>query len=193
MTAARQIERLWTADEFVVENQSTFGRAWRYELVEGRVLAHDAPEPEHGAILAGLIGALASRLRDRPDGCRPEAGSAAIPKTLKRNTARIPDAMVRCGEHPRVSFEVISPSGLRNWRGRDLKLRHVQAVEGVQEIVELSQEEFAAHVHRVTPGGWTFETLGGSDAILRLVSVELEIPLSEIYQFADIAEAAPEA
>ncbi len=193
MAFALQAERLWTADEFVTEDQHSFGDAWRYELVDGRILAHDAPEPEHGAILAGLTAALANRLVGRPNGCRPESGSAAIPKTVRRNTARIPDVMIRCGEHPRVSFEVVSPSEIRDWRGRDLKLQHVQAVEGVQEIVELFQEGFAAHIYRVTPAGWIFEILGGPDAILRLTSVGIEMPLSEIYQFADIAEAAPEA
>lgn len=193
MAYALQAERQWTADEFIREDQHNFGHAWRYELVDGHILAHDAPEPEHGAILAGLTTALGVRLQGRPNGCRPESGSAVIPKTIRRNTARIPDVMIRCGEHPRVSFEVISPSELRNWRGRDLKLQHVQAVEGVQEIVELFQEDFAAHVYRLTSDGWIFETLGGPDAILRLTSVGLEMPLSEIYQFADIAETLPEA
>lgn len=194
MALALQAERLWTADEFIAADQHSFGNAWRYELVDGRILAHDAPEPEHGAILAGLTGALTERLKGRPGGCRPESGSAAIPKTVRRNTARIPDVIIRCGEHPRVSLEVVSPSEIRDWRSRDLKRQHVQAVEGVQEIVELFQEDFAAHVYRLTPGGdWMFEALGGADAILRLASVGLEIPLAEIYQFADIAEAAPEA
>ncbi len=189
MTAFQQVGRLWMADEFVAAGRRSFGDAWRYELVDGRVLAHDAPEAEHGAILAGLTGALVKRLTGRPDGCRPESGSAAIPKTLKRNTARIPDVMIRCGEYPRLSFEVISPSELRDWRGRDRKRRDMQAVEGIREMVELSQEEFAAHVYRLTAeGSWTFDALEGADATIRLASVGLEIPLAEIYQFADIAE-----
>ena len=193
MTAVGQAERLWTADEFVAKGQSSFGDAWRYELVDGQILAHDAPEPDHGAILSVLGAALVNRLKGRPDGCRPETGSAAIPKTLKRNTARIPDIMIRCGDHPRVSFEVISPSELRDWRGRDRKRRDMQAVEGVQEMVELSQEDFAAHVYRLTSNGWMFEALSGPDAVIRLTSVDLEIPLAEIYQFVDIAESAPDA
>ena len=60
-----------------------------------------------------------SRLRGNPDGCRPESGSGAVPKAAQRATARIPDAMIRCGEHPKVMFEVISPSELRNWTEHD--------------------------------------------------------------------------
>lgn len=192
MTVALSFKKMWTADEFVVQDQHGFGDAWRYELVDGQILAHAAPAPEHGAILAGLIGAFATRAAAMPRGCRPEAGSAATPRTAQRNTARIPDFMIRCGEHPRVSFEVVSPSEIRDWRGRDLKRQHMQAVEGMQEIVELFQEDFAVHVYRLSAeGAWTFEALGGAEAVLRLESVGVSVPLAEIYAFAIIAQ--PEA
>ncbi len=190
MTVARRIpDQEWTAELFLVTDQHVFGDAWRYELVDGRIVAHAAPSPEHGAILAGLIGALGSRLRGNPDGCRPESGSGAVPRSAQRATARIPDALIRCGEHPRVMFEVISPSELRNWSERDAKRRDLQAVEGAQEIVELYQAEQACHIYRHQPDGtWSFEAQGGSDAILQLPSVGLAIPLSEIYAFADLPE-----
>ncbi len=182
-------EQEWTAERFLVTDQHEFGNAWRYELVDGRIVAHAAPSPEHGAILAGLTGALTSRLRGNPDGCRPESGSGAVPRSAQRATARIPDALIRRGEHPRVMFEVISPSELRNWTERDAKRRDLQAVEGAQEIVELYQAEQACHTYRRQPDGtWTFEAQGGADAILQLPSVGLTIPLAEIYAFADLPE-----
>ena len=189
MTVAIDPAKRWTADEFMVTDQSLFGDGWRYELVDGRIVGHAAPSPEHGAIVAGLAGALV-RLRSRlPEGCRPEAGSAAAPVSVQRNSARIPDVMVRCGEHPRVMFAVISPSEMRGWRGRDLKRQHLQAVRGIREIIELSQDDYAAHSFRLLPGGvWTFEAMSGPDAELRLDSIGIEIPLAEIYQFADIAQ-----
>ena len=195
MTVAPRIpEQDWTAERFLETDQHEFGNAWRYELVGGRIVAHAAPSPEHGAILAGLTGALGSRLRGNPDGCRPESGSGAVPKAAQRPTARIPDAMIRCGEHPRVMFEVISPSELRNWTERDARRRDLQAVEGAQEIVELYQSERACHLYRRLPDDtWSFEALGGADAILRLSSVALAIPLSEIYEFADLPEPEPGA
>ena len=100
--------------------------------------------------------------------------------------------MIRCGEYPRIMFEVISPSELRHWSERDAKRRDLQAVEGAQEIVELYQAERACHVYRRQPDGtWSFEALGGPDAALQLRSVGLEVVLSEIYAFAEILE--PEA
>jgi hypothetical protein len=38
-------------------------------------------------------------------------------------------------------------------------------------------------------GSWSFEAIGGADAVLRLASVGLEIPLREIYEFAMPGEA----
>jgi len=190
MTVALRVpEQDWTVERFLATDQHEFGDAWRYELVEGRIVAHAVPSPEHGAILAGLIGAIAGRIRGNPDGCRPESGSGAVPKAAQRPTARIPDAMIRCGEHPRVMFEVISPSELRHWSQRDVRRRDLQAVEGAQEIIELYQAQRACHVYRRQDNGtWSFEALDGADAVLRLTSVAIEMPLSEIYAFAEIAE-----
>jgi hypothetical protein len=47
---------------------------------------------------------------------------------------------------PRVVFEIVSPSELRKRRERDRKRRDEQGVEGVLEIVELFQDEAAAHI-----------------------------------------------
>ncbi len=173
-----------TADDFLQMDQSAFGTAWRYEMVDGRIIAHAAPSPDHGAILAGLTTALGTRMRNRRD-CRPEVGVGAVPLRQQRNTARIPDGTIRCGGLPRVVFEVVSPSELAHPRQRDRKRRDLQDVEGVQEIVEL-YEEPAAHIYRRRDQAWVFEALDGLDATLVLDSVGLEIPLSEIYAFVEI-------
>jgi len=192
-TAERASGRHWTAEEFLATDQREFGDAWRYELVDGVVIAHAAPTPEHGAILSGLVGALVTRLRGNQDGCRPETGSGAAPKAQQRSTARIPDATIRCGELPRVAFEVVSPSELRAWRERDRKRGDLQNTEGVTEIVELYQDEMAAHVYRrEADGAWSFDAVGGAEATLELRSVGLEIPISEIYEFAVFLERSAE-
>lgn len=177
-----------TADDFLTVDQSVFGDAWRYEMVDGRIIAHAAPSPDNGAILMGLGTALGNRLRDRRD-CRPEGGSGAVPARKQRNTARIPDAMVRCGDNPKVVFEIVSPSELGHRRARDRKRLDLQEVEGVQEVVELYQDG-AAHIYRRHDGAWLFEVIDGLDRTLHLESIGLEIPMSEIYQFVDVPDAS---
>lgn len=186
-TAERPVPLAWTAEEFLATDQRTFGDAWRYELVDGRIIAHAAPSPEHGAILSLLSAALVARLRGRRDGCRAESGSGAAPLHRQHNTARIPDAMVRCGEHPRVVFEIVSPSELRTWRARNRKRRDAQQTEGVQEIVELYQEEVSAHIYRrESDGTWSFDAMDGRGAVLTLRSIGIEIPLGELYETIEL-------
>jgi Uma2 family endonuclease len=193
MITTARAAKCWTAEEFLATDQADFGDAWRYELIDGAIVAHAAPTPDHGAILSGLTGALTGRLERRPNGCRPETGSGATPKRQQRATARIPDAMIRCGDKPRVIFDVVSPSELRAWRARDCRRQHLQDVDGVMEIVEIYQDEAAVHIYRRQDGGkWPFDAVGGLDAVLRLESVGLEIPLAEIYRFVDLPPAAGE-
>ncbi len=54
MDNAARVSGSWTADEFLRTDQSEFGDAWRYELIDGEIVAHAAPSPDHGAILMGL-------------------------------------------------------------------------------------------------------------------------------------------
>jgi Uma2 family endonuclease len=179
-TAARNSQYL-DADEFLRTDQSEFGNAWRYELVRGRIVAHAAPSPEHGVILNNLAGELYNRLRSHPE-CRSEVGSGAAPQYEQRDTARIPDAMIRCGQLPRVLFEVVSPSEQGHKREWDRKRSDLQAVEGVQEIVEIYQDEMLAHAYRRQDAGWVFESIAGSDAEVGLRSVGISVSLAALYE-----------
>ena len=64
----------------------------------------------------------------------------------------------------------------------------MQDVEGVQEIVEIYQDEASLHLYRREDGGWwSFDAVDGLDAVLSLKSIGLDIPLSEIYEFVMVA------
>ena len=179
-TAARDSQFL-DADAFLRTDQSTFGNAWRYELVHGALVAHAAPSPEHGVILSNLSYELNGRLRSHPE-CRSEVGSGAAPQYEQRDTARIPDAMIRCRQHPRVLFEVVSPSELLHKRQWDQKRADLQAVEGVLEIVEIYQDEMLAHAYRRQDAGWVFESIAGPEAQVALPSVGIAVPLAALYE-----------
>ena len=116
--------------------QALFGDAWRYELADGVIVAHAAPSADHGAILPRLNTAIGLRMKGRKD-CRPETGSGAAPRNQRRATARIPDSMIRCGDHPRATFDVVSPSELLAWRARDRRRQHLQDIDCVREVVEI--------------------------------------------------------
>lgn len=181
MDTAAHSTRFVDADSFLRTDQSEFGRAWRYELVRGAIVAHAAPSPEHGVILSNLARQIGNRLEDHRE-CRSEVGSGAVPQYERRDTARIPDATIRCGGLPRVLFEVISPSELRHKRDWDQKRADLQAVEGVQEIIEIFQDEMLVHAYRRQGAAWTFESIAGAEAEVMLPSVGISVPLSALYE-----------
>jgi Uma2 family endonuclease len=188
-TAARDTNFL-DADAFLRTDQSEFGAAWRYELVRGTVVAHAAPSPEHGVILGNLARQIGNRLDGHAE-CRLEIGSGAASQYERRDTARIPDATIRCGRLPRVLFEVISPSELQHKRDWDQKRADLQAVEGVQEIIEIFQDEVLVHAHRRQGSVWTFESIAGDEAEVELPSVGISLPLAALYERVLPEETGP--
>jgi len=167
------------ADAFLRTDQLAFGTAWRYELVRGRIVARAAPSPEHAVILSNLAGELYNRLRGQP--CRSEVGSGAVPKYEQRNTARIPDATIRCGNLPRVLFEVISPSEIEHKQEWEEKRSDLQAVEGVQEIYEIFQDKILAHAYRRQGDQWVFAPIAGPAGSIDIPSVGIAVPLAALY------------
>ena len=192
MAQFARIPSTLTASEFIATDQCRFGNAWRYELIDGVIVGHAAPSPTHGVILANLVAALKSRLKNHAEACRVEAGSAATPERQHRDTARIPDALVRCKGLPRVTFEVVSPSELQRLKDRDGKRQDVKDVAGVVGIVEIYQHTVAAHLHAKTASGvWSFTPINGADKTLDLASLGISIPLTELYEGAMPDEEAP--
>ena len=185
MDMAARDSQFLDAEAFLRTDQSEFGNAWRYELVRGTIVAHVAPSPEHAVIVGNMAREIGNRMRDHPE-CRSEIGSGAVPQYERRDTARIPDAMIRCGNHPRVIFEVVSPSELQHKRRWDQKRADLQVIEGVTDIVEIFQDEMLAHVYRRQDAGWIFESIGGPEAEVMLPSVGISLPLASLYERVEL-------
>ena len=76
--------------------------------------------------------------------------------------------------------EVLSPSTEGYDRGR--KFEHYAQIPSLAEYVLV--DPFRAHVDVLTRGddSWTFRAAAGLDATLALTSVDLSIPLAEVYR-----------
>lgn len=125
--------------------------------------------------------------QDAHQACWPEVGSGAVPRYEQRDYARIPDAMIRCGKHPRIMFDVVSPSELHHKRDRDLRRSDLQAVEGVQESVEIYHDEMLAHAYRRQEAGWVFQSITGAEAEIALPSVGIGVKLAALYLRVELA------
>ena len=164
----------------------------KYELVNGTpLLLHWNPETgmsgasrRHDQIVMNLIGELRARMRGRSS--RPFTSDTAV-RTTSRQFRR-PDAGIECGPRqddgseandPRVVFEVLSPST----RTFDLleKLDEYKALPSLAHIVIVEPDSAEAKVWSQSGGFWTKTDVAGLDAAITLAAVDVEIPISEIY------------
>ena len=173
---------LLTADEFLATSRRVFGDAWRYELVDGRVVAMAPPSDRHAFILSNLDRAVGNALEAAGLPCRMASGNGVRPANRPNARIRIPDAAVmsRNGEkrRPVVLFEVLSPSN----EGPEYaeRFEDLKQVEGVEEIVELPQDAIEARIHR-REGGWHVVEVRGEESELELQSHGVSVPMGLLY------------
>ncbi|MEO5338648.1 MAG: Uma2 family endonuclease [Magnetospirillum sp. WYHS-4] len=171
-----------TVEEFLAWDDGT---DTRYELVGGEVFAMAPPTASHGTVAANLAITVGGRLR-RPCRIISEAG-ILLPANV--DTYYQADLMITCaaptpGEriasNPLVILEVLSPSTSTYDRGA--KLPDYRSIPSVQEIVLISSTAMRAEIWHRTSEGWAVSDANGSEAILRLTSVDIEVPLEAVYE-----------
>jgi Uma2 family endonuclease len=83
--------------------------------------------------------------------------------------------------------EILSPSTERH--DRRVKLPAYRQIETVQEILLVASDEVYAEVHRRAGAQWITEILRGSEAVLSLASLPIDIRLSNLYEGIALADA----
>ncbi len=110
-----------------------------------------------------------------------------------------PDAMVACDptdagrnwrERPAALFEIISEK-TRRIDEREKRLTYLQ-LPSLEAYVRLEQTRAEVVMDLRTESGWTPQILPGLDAVLKLPSLGLELPLAEIYEGVEFDAAAAE-
>jgi len=109
--------------------------------------------------------------------------------------ARYPD-VVECGaladndlvaHTPRVLFEGLSPS---NTLRQQMKLiADHQAMPSVEQVVFLEQRRPSSLVWTWNADGWRAEDVEGLDAVLRLPPIDIDLPMTEVYERLMLDEA----
>ena len=170
------------------------GTETRYELIGGFPVAM-APPAEAHRILAMRLGsridaALAVR---RPGNAQIEAGvvradradtyfEADIAATCERN-----EPGRQAIKDPFLIVEILSPSTERH--DRRVKLPAYRQIPTVQEIVLLASDGLYVELHRRSGAQWITELLRGSEGVLALSSVGIEIVMSDLYEGIALSEA----
>jgi Uma2 family endonuclease len=166
-------------------------QAERYELVAGEARMMVGGSIGHNDITDNIQAALRSRLRGTP--CRPRSVQTRV--RCSDESFTYPDVVVSCSprrsdelfiDDPVLVVEVLSPSTAQYDQGE--KRWVYQAIGTLRQLVFVSPREAKIElVTRQADDSWRSVFFTGLDATLPLESLDLMLPMAEIY--ADTAVA----
>jgi Uma2 family endonuclease len=161
---------------------------FKREYLGGAVYAMAGASEPHNIIATNLVGMLHARLRGKK--CQPFGSDM---KLLLRPAGAAyyyyPDAMIACDptdvghgwrERPVALFEILSVD-TRQIDEREKRLAYLQ-LDSLQAYVRIEQDRPEVVVEIRTPGGWRAERISGAEAVVSLRSLEIELPLAELYE-----------
>jgi Uma2 family endonuclease len=162
--------------------------AYKSEYDNGFITAMAGASREHNVIALNLGGEVRSQLKGRP--CEVYVSDMRV-LVSRTGLYTYPDIVAVCGEprfedekadtllNPTMIAEVLSPTTESYDRGR--KFGHYRQLASLKEYVLIAHDQML--VERYTRQGdqWLLTEFRNPGDVLRLASIDCEIPLSEIY------------
>lgn len=158
----------------------------RHEFVEGEIFAMAGASDNHARISGNIFVALSIHLRNSP--CEPFSNDIKV--RVRNNVYYYPDIVVSCEENPESPYfrnnptliiEIVSKSTARVDRTEKVFL--YQQIASLQEYVVIDQYRMEVQVHRrQETGGWITYFFNELSDVVEFTSVDLHIPLPEIYR-----------
>ena len=158
------------------------------EYIHGEVLAMSGASRAHNIITVDITTELNIQLRKR--GCEIYSGDMRV-RTSPTGSYFYPDVVVVCDKprfednvfdtllNPILIVEVLSPSTETYDRGEKFAL--YQELTSLQEYILVSQDRIRVEHHRLTETQWVGKTFEAPEDVLKLNSIECELPLQDIY------------
>ena len=182
MGAAEKIRTISVMDYLEGEKVSRV----KQEYLDGEVYAMAGSSVRHNRIAGNIFNRLDQHLGDGP--C--EAFMSDIKLRVTPTKFYYPDVLVACEEpdtdpyyrtDPRLVVEVTSPS--TEQIDRDEKLSAYKNIKSLKEYVIVSQTTVRVEVYRRKRGeSWEYEELTDLANELHLKSINLSLPLAQIYR-----------
>lgn len=189
MTQTPQTQpRRYSLDEyFRLKRDSTV----KHDFRNGQLIDMAGGTPEHSLITTNLISELSPRLKG--SGCKVFDSNLRI-RIAKKYRYTYPDVSVVCGDvrldaddptrttvtNPRVVVEVLSPTTEKYDRGD--KFLYYLELESIEEYVIVAQNAPRVEtLFRQGDGTWLLAFAMGRDAVARLRSLRIDLPLNEVY------------
>jgi Uma2 family endonuclease len=174
-----------TEQEYLeTELRSEFKR----EYLGGAVYAVAGAGEPHNIIAANLIGMLYAQLRGKA--CQPFGSDMKVRLLpLDHTYYYYPDAMVACDptdsghgwrKRPSALFEITTDE-TRRIDEREKRLGYLQ-LASLEAYVRIEQDRAEVVVERRTPEGWKSERVIGLEGVVKLLTLEIALPLTELYE-----------
>lgn len=158
----------------------------RHEYFNGEVYAMAGSSDNHNFIAGDIYAALLLHLRNSI--CQPFFGDIKV--RVRQDIYYYPDVLVSCEQNPEnphfrnnpiLIIEVVSKSTERIDRRE--KVFAYQQIPSLREYVVVDQYRMEVQIHRRQEnGGWITYFFNELDDIVEFTSVDLTIPLPEIYR-----------
>ncbi len=171
----------------------------RHEFHNGEILAMSGGTHAHSVINANVIATLHSKLKGSP--CVALESNMRV-RIAHHGDYAYPDASVVCGKaqfdpddvkkttiiNPRVVVEVLSDSTESYDRGAKFTL--YRQIPSLEEYILVSQREPQIETFLQQPdGSWLFNAWKGSEASAMVRSLDVTLPLAEIYSRVEFEES----
>jgi Uma2 family endonuclease len=175
--------RPMTLDEFLRWDDGT---DTRFELIGGFPVPRPIQPEAHGMLLARLCAEIQGSLDSRSDYFGQVIAAVAIPH--KPATCYLADLVVtpypvrptaQLVRDPVVIAEISSPSTVVC--DREIKIPDYRRLPSVQEILVIDCERVCVERHRHQRDVWITDFVRGTGTVLRLGSLGVELPLSNLY------------
>ena len=190
-------KRYFTQEEYALLEEHA---AYKSQYVAGEIYAMAGTQPWHDDIIQNLSKMFYKRFEGRP--CRLHSADVKV-RAKAGDLWTYPDLSVVCGErqydtsanphsllNPQAIFEVLSPSTEAFDRGD--KFSRYQTIASLADYALVASERMMVqHFARQATGGWLYREFHAPEDVVKLTSVEVELPLAEIYEGVTLPDSDP--
>ena len=194
MGLANRKLRLFTEEQYLNFEDEALEKS---EFFQGKIYAMAGGTPEHGKVSVRIIVTLDNALRTKP--CTVYNSDVRI-KVEATGLDTYPDASVVCNKtqlhiykktqtvlNPTLIVEVLSPTTENYDRGD--KFENYKLIPSLSDYILVAQDRAKVeHFVRQADGTWGCSVSEGLGSIVKIASLECELPLSEIYSKVDLKE-----
>ena len=192
MGIANRKLRLFTEEQYLDFEDEALEKS---EFFQGLIYAMAGGSPEHGEVSSNTIYALVKALKKQP--CKVYSSDVRF-KIANSTHYTYPDASVTCNKpeffvykntktlmNPTLIVEVLSATTEKY--DRTGKFESYKSIPSFTDYLLISQNcAKVEHFVRQADKSWNCTVSEGLDAIVKIDSLECELPLSEIYLKVDL-------